>query len=795
MKKSKIFVSLFILLLFFVTISVIPLDHSLAENQKVYTTNIKAPVVHTFTGSVSQGSDGTLHTFSVPSDIILIEVELSFSSSYDFDLSLWDDLNRRTGGWTASDRSTKYNIPNSAYSGYSANPEWITVEPPTTSGIWKIGCYSYRGSGSYTITVIVTSDVSDTTPPTISITSPSNGATLTTDDVTVTWTGSDADSGINYYEIRIDLGSWINKGTVTSHTFTSLAESGHTVDVHAWDNAGNNNLDSISFTIDLPDTTPPDITITSPSNGALLTSSDVATFWTGSDADSGIDYYEVRIDFGSWINKGTTTSHTFIGLADSSHTVDVQAWDVAGNSNLDSVTFTVDTSGGTEPIVYTFTGSVSQGSDSKQHEFSVPVATAKVEVELAFSSSYDFDLSMWDDQNLRTGGWTYTDHSVKITIPNSAYSGYSVNPEWITVEPAATSGTWKVGCYAYSVSGTYTITVTLSGLDTTPPIVTITSPSDGSIVASTDVNIIWSGSDVGSGIDYYEIRLNGGSWINKGTSTSHTFTGLTDASHTVDLRAWDFAGNDATDSVTFTVDTTAVQVIKYAVIVGISYYKAISDLNYCDEDATDWYYHLTSAQMDYDYIWVYGDGHTTNYPQWDGYATEYNVKQALINMVNLADSDDIIAFITSGHGSGNGVGSSYLCQWDCAAGENGEDGDFYDTELKAILDDAVADSIFVFIDHCYSGGFGPDLMNMPNSNNVYVAMTCTDNGYGYDSPANNNGLWTYYFLDYSWQNHFGGSASVSMEDVFAYAHAAYPYGGGDEPEEYDGLTSEAFYIA
>ncbi len=332
-------------------------------------------------------------------------------------------------------------------------------------------------------------------------------------------------------------------------------------------------------------------------------------------------------------------------------------------------------------------------------------------------------------------------------------------------------------------------------LDTMPPTITITSPEEGATLSSADVTVTWTGSDAGSGIDYYEVRMDGGSWVEKGTSTSHTFTSLSDDEHTADVRAWDNAGSNTTDSVTFTVDTSGPppKVVKWAVIVGISDYKAINDLSYCDEDATDWYNHL-SGTMDYDCIWVYGDGHSGNYPQYDGYATEYNVKQALQNVVNQADSDDIIVFTTSGHGSGNDLGSSYLCMWDCGSGENGEDGDLWDTELANILDDAVASRVFVFIDHCLSGGFGDDLMNMGNSDHVYLTTTCTENGYGWDDSAHENGLWTYYFLEYAWINHFGADPNVSMEDVFDYAHDHYPYGGDHEPQEYDGDSANPFYL-
>ncbi|MBS7632949.1 hypothetical protein KEJ15_04920, partial [Candidatus Bathyarchaeota archaeon] len=109
--------------------------------------------------------------------------------------------------------------------------------------------------------------------------------------------------------------------------------------------------------------------------------------------------------------------------------------------------------------VTTFTGSVSRGRDSTKHSFTVPSGTAKITAKLTMPSGADFDLSMWDNQNRRTGGWTRTDHTVKTNIPNSVYSGVSSNPEWVNVTNPVTTGTWKVGCYAYSGSGTYTITV------------------------------------------------------------------------------------------------------------------------------------------------------------------------------------------------------------------------------------------------------------------------------------------------------------------------------------------------
>ncbi len=247
-------------------------------------------------------------------------------------------------------------------------------------------------------------------------------------------------------------------------------------------------------------------------------------------------------------------------------------------------------------------------------------------------------------------------------------------------------------------------------------------------------------------------------------------------------------------------------VSKYAVCVGISDYKnrgAFYDLDHAHDDAIDWKNHLTGNKMNFDWVELYKDNA----------ASEYNVKQALIEMVTLADSNDIIVFISSGHGDHVGS-SSYLCMWDRFGDppEEGEDGMLFDTELTAILDDAIADRIFVFLEHCHSGGFGPKLLNMPNSNNVYCTTTCEILGLGLDNPEYDlggeqfyNGAWTYHFLEYTWIDYYGGSPWVSMEEIFTYAHDAYPYDGrykfllGDlwiysSPQEFDEKPYTPFYL-
>jgi len=230
----------------------------------------------------------------------------------------------------------------------------------------------------------------------------------------------------------------------------------------------------------------------------------------------------------------------------------------------------------------------------------------------------------------------------------------------------------------------------------------------------------------------------------------------------------------------------------YAVIVGISDYKAIGDLRFCDEDANDWYSYL--VDLGYEEIIVLGDN-TNSYLKFDGIASEYNTKQALLEIIGQAGPRDTIAFISSGHGSGDSRGASLLCMWDITSGEDGEDGYFWDYELASILEMTIAGQVFVFLDHCFAGGFGEELMSMSNSQTVYFASTCDIMGMGWDAPEYNNGLWTYFFLEYTLVDAFDSDPRTIMETAFDYAAVAYPYPrGAHHPQEYDGDPSQPFLL-
>jgi hypothetical protein len=167
---------------------------------------------------------------------------------------------------------------------------------------------------------------------------------------------------------------------------------------------------------------------------------------------------------------------------------------------------------------------------------------------------------------------------------------------------------------------------------------------------------------------------------------------------------------------------------KIALISGISDYLNISDLSFCDEDTVDWYNHLSSQGYE---CRVLGDNHPTNYSRFDGLATKSNLRQA-VQLMRDHPNAETIAFVSSGHGAGDGRGASYLNTY---AG-----GSYTDTELVADIGSDIAKKKIVVLDHCYSGGFKNEFEKVEN---LFFMAACGVAGFGYDMSEFSNGLLTY----------------------------------------------------
>ena len=240
------------------------------------------------------------------------------------------------------------NATSTTLTGVSDGPHTIMVQAFDLAG----------SSASDSVAVTV-----DTTAPTASLTAPTSGQLFGTSSVQLTWTASDATSGINHFEVRLDGGTPINEpaGTAT-YTFTGVSDGSHTLALRAFDGAGNTILASVAVTVD---TTVPIASLTTPASGHLFGTSSVQLTWTASDATSGIDHFEVRLDGGTPVTVAAgTATYTFTGVSDGNHTFTLKAFDRAGNTVLVSVAVSVDATAPTVSIVGPASGAVIPSSAS-----------------------------------------------------------------------------------------------------------------------------------------------------------------------------------------------------------------------------------------------------------------------------------------------------------------------------------------------------------------------------------------------------------------------------------------------
>ena len=116
----------------------------------------------------------------------------------------------------------------------------------------------------------------DMTKPMLTITSPGAGAWYNKTTLTVTWASSDEGSGIAYYLVSLN-GTQQVQTMDQYYVLNDLTAGWYNVSVRAYDNAGNWNESYKIFNVELAIGK---LTITSPSNGKLLDTTNVQISWT-----------------------------------------------------------------------------------------------------------------------------------------------------------------------------------------------------------------------------------------------------------------------------------------------------------------------------------------------------------------------------------------------------------------------------------------------------------------------------------------------------------------------------------
>jgi hypothetical protein len=356
-------------------------------------------------------------------------------------------------------------------------------------------------------------DQSDRNAPTVSLTAPSDGSSVS-GSVSVTANASD-DVEVAKVEFYVN-GTVKATDTTAPYSFSwdasSVYNGNYTITAKAIDTSGNSAEDSatVSVTGGATDTTSPSVNVTSPANGETVHGTTVIAV-SASDAGTGVAKVEFYID-GSKVGEDTSAPYEYswdsAAYSDGTHAIKAVAVDGAGNTAIDN-----DTTVTSNQVVICHTA---------------------------------------------TADGTATDHYVAGRLDSTGYTTYGTKYGYSTVFTlyqlnAENGGSWvdvdgmPDGCYVEGVSD-----------DTAAPSVNVTAPSNGTTVSGT-VSITVDASDNNS-VSKVEFYIDG-TKVGEDTAAPYSYSWNTsnasDGSHAIKAVAFDAAGNSAADNDTsVTVDNS-----------------------------------------------------------------------------------------------------------------------------------------------------------------------------------------------------------------------------------------------
>ena len=466
---------------------------------------------------------------------------------------------------------------------------WQTTAAFLPNGIYTVNFRTVDVAGNVSAVESRTIKV-DSVAPTLTPNFPAaNGLNgwVVTGPVYVSSSGSDAGSGLASASVSIDTGSWMSIAT--------LSDGSHSVQFRAIDNAGNTTTVTRTVKIDL---TSPTLSINTvgTSGDAGWYISITNTTISATDSTSRLDRLEYSYNGGDW-QSGTT-----VASVDGVNTLEIKAYDLAGNVATSSRTIKVDTIAPTlEPVIPPVNGlngwivSTSASASANGSDSGSGLASARVSVD---GGAWRDDAALPDGvisvdfkSEDVAGNTTTTSRTLKVdrTAPDLLFStsGTAGNPGWYISQAEtrilssdATSGIdhveyrqngsgWQdsgtllsidgvntIDAKVYDLAGNVTNKMLTVKVDTKRPSLTLltsgTLGNSGWYVTNVTTSI--QTSDQTSGVDIVQYNSNGTGWNNGSTIT------LTDGINNIDIRVYDAAGNMTTRNTQIKIDTVAPSV-------------------------------------------------------------------------------------------------------------------------------------------------------------------------------------------------------------------------------------------
>lgn len=425
-----------------------------------------------------------------------------------------------TGGSGVAVGTTNWSISNI---NLGAGENVITVQATDAAG----------NQGGRILTVYY--DAPDHTAPLISFISPTDGSPYDTNKSVVDLAGTAIDD-IGTTDIK-----WWNSLTGASGTASGtenwsinsiiLAEGSNSILVIAEDAAGNKSSKKITVTYSLSDTTPPAISITSPSGSGQYQTS-VGTIdlaGTASDENGVTEVTWSNNQGGSDIASGTTAwSASSVSLAEGDNTITVTAVDDAGNTGNATIVVTYLSPDTRNPVV-----SITSPTSNATYN------TDNGVISLSGTVSDDRGVGLVQWTNSSGGGGTASGTSKWDINGIALKSGENL----ITVTATDTSGN----------TGSQSLAVTYTAPDTTSPSISVSSPVASGLFETTSGTVLVSGN-ASDNVGVTSVTWSnsaGGSGTAQGTSGwSISNISLSKGDNVITVTASDAAGNQKSTSIT-----------------------------------------------------------------------------------------------------------------------------------------------------------------------------------------------------------------------------------------------------
>ena len=257
------------------------------------------------------------------------------------------------GTWT----TLTYNSASGAYEATLTAPGKTSFNE--TGGVYVVTAEATNTAGT-SVTKTANLTVKETVKPVITISSPSNGAYIASNQPNIVFTVTDETNGsgvkIDSLSVKIDgraITSGITKTAITNGysvtvTPSTLSDGSHTVTINCADNDGNRATEkSTTFTVD---TVPPVLNVTSPDDGLITNKSTIVVAGTTNDATSSPVTLTVN---GNKVSVGSDGSFsTTVTLSEGENTITIKAVDKAEKVSTVTRTVTLDSS---TPVIESIT--------------------------------------------------------------------------------------------------------------------------------------------------------------------------------------------------------------------------------------------------------------------------------------------------------------------------------------------------------------------------------------------------------------------------------------------------------